>query len=46
MIAVLGIRVTGIDLVPFVPLAPALSETGWQEQGISFQVLGFTPLTI
>jgi hypothetical protein len=46
MIAVIGISVTGTDLVPFVLLGPALSETGWQGQGISTQVLGFTPLTI
>jgi hypothetical protein len=40
MIAVIGISVTGIDLVFFVLLGPASSETGWQERGISFQVLG------
>jgi hypothetical protein len=40
MIAVIGIRVTGIDLVPFVLSGPALSELGWQERGISIQVLG------
>jgi hypothetical protein len=42
MIAVIEIRVTGIDLVPFVLLGTALSETGWQGRGISIQVFGFT----
>jgi hypothetical protein len=31
MIAVIGISVTGIDMVPFVLQGPALSKTGWQE---------------